>query len=121
MYFIRSDDTKWLIFSLNGNFVKYHTGELINSNLEEILSYLKENNLLHKTIIIGSRVIQSTYKVCDHHLNKKSFNQIKEHFHQLNYIELNDVNAWEPEDTINQFKNKIPNFVNTILSRKENK
>lgn len=115
----KTDNNYWLIFTLNGNFVKYNTGELILNNLEEVLSYLKDIGLLSKTIIIGSRVIDSYYKVFDHHLNKESFNYIKTKFKTLNYIELNDVNAWEPEDTIKQFKEKIPKFIEAILARKE--
>ena len=116
---IRENDSKWLIFTLNGNFVKYHTGELIHDNLKEVLEYLNEMGLLKKTIIIGSRVIKSDYKVFDHHLNKKSFDLIKTNFKKLNYIELNDVNAWEPDDTIKQFNEKLPKFVKSILERKE--
>jgi len=89
----KTDNKYWLIFTLNGNFVKYNTGELIMNNLEEVLAYLKETGLLSKTIIIGSRVINSDYKVFDHHLNRESFNHIKNTFKTLNYIELNDVNA----------------------------
>lgn len=116
---IRENNNKWLIFTLNGNFVKYNTGELIENNLNDVLDYLSEIGLLSKTIIIGSRVLQSDYKVFDHHLNRESFNKIKEKFSHLNYIELNDVNAWEPEDTIKQFKEKIPVFINSILARKD--
>ena len=116
---VKQNNNKWLIFTLNGNFVKYHTGELIENNLSEVLQYLAEMGLLSKTLIIGSRVLKSDYKVFDHHLNRASFNKIKEQFSHLNYIELNDVNAWEPEDTIKQFKEKMPNFVEAILARKE--
>ena len=116
---IKENKNKWLIFTLNGNFVKYNTGELIENNLSDVLNYLSEVSLLSKTIIIGSRVLQSDYKVFDHHLNRKSFNEIKEKFPHLNYIELNDVNAWEPENTIKQFKEKIPKFIEAILARKE--
>ena len=115
---VKENDNKWLIFTLNGNFVKYHTGELINNNLKEVLEYLDKIGLLNKTIIIGWRVLKSDYKVFDHHLNRKSFDEIKIDFPKLNYIELNDVNAWEPEYTIKQFNDKLPKFVNSILERK---
>ena len=116
---VKENDNKWLIFTLNGNFVKYHTGELIENSLEEVFTYLSEIGLLSKTIIIGSRVLKSEYKVFDHHLNRESFNKLKEKFSQINYIELNDVNAWEPDNTIKQFNEKMPIFIEAILARKE--
>lgn len=115
---VKTNPNAWLIFTLNGNFVKYGMGTLVLDNLKNCLLYLKDINILHKVIIIGSKVKDSDYKVFNHYLNNDSLNKLSVDIKEpINYLELTDVNAWEPAETQKQFKLKIVPAINTYLNR----
>lgn len=110
---VTKDDNSWLLFSLSGSYVEYGTGKLINNQLYQILSYLKDKNLLNKTILIGSHWKTINYKIFNHYLNKESINQLRKTFN-FNYIELDDVDYRFPKETQKQFKNKVINLLNNL-------
>ena len=103
---VRVKNNCWLVFALNGNFVRYGTEELVKHNLEDVIIYLKSQNILNKVIFLGSKVVNNNYKVHNHFLDAKSLELLK-HKYNIKYVELINVSTWNPENAQKEFKLKM--------------
>ena len=112
---VNADPNKWLILSLSGCSVEFGTGRLYGETLKNILKYLQNRHLLHKTIIIGTKLNKSAYKVFNYFLTdtvKQNFE--KELNTKLNYLEIIDLDRDNLEPVRQQFKEKAINLINTL-------